>query len=147
MSKTELMESEILRELKKFDTPSITNVVATYPDNEEICLGLYEPWEIDWYTDETLRCLYPEKERVAGYAVTCVFGMPTPGFKRLTFLDVLRVVEKLVIFRESFFKSYKARLEIIILVRNIRRINILRPDFALLRYFPQKIVERMSGDF
>ena len=29
-----------LEKLKQFDTPSITNVVATYPD-KEYCLGLY----------------------------------------------------------------------------------------------------------
>lgn len=32
-----------LEKLKQFDTPSITNVVATYPD-KEYCLGLYHPW-------------------------------------------------------------------------------------------------------
>ena len=107
-------ETEILRELKKFDTPSITNVVATYPEDKEICLGLYEPWEIDWYTDETLRCLYPEKERVVGYAVTCVFGMPTPGFKRLTFGDVLRAVGNapkpaVLIIKNNFAEKYKKK--------------------------------------
>ncbi len=39
----ELSEREILEKLKGFDTPSITNVVATYPKNP-LCLGLYEPW-------------------------------------------------------------------------------------------------------
>jgi regulator of RNase E activity RraA len=87
-----MTETEILQELKNFDTPTITNVVATYPENREICLGLYEPWESAWYTDETLKCLYPKLGRIAGYAVTCVFGMPTPGFKRLSFGDVLRAV-------------------------------------------------------
>lgn len=40
-----------LEKLKQFDTPSITNVVATYPD-KEYCLGLYHPWRGQWYTDE-----------------------------------------------------------------------------------------------
>lgn len=31
---------ERLEKLKQFDTPSITNVVATYPD-KDYCLGLY----------------------------------------------------------------------------------------------------------
>ena len=36
-----------LEKLKQFDTPSITNVVATYPD-KEYCLGLYHPWRGQW---------------------------------------------------------------------------------------------------
>jgi len=109
-----MTETEILRELIKFDTPSITNVVATYPDDKEICLGLYEPWEIDWYTDETLRCLYPEMGRVAGYAVTCVFGLPTLGFKRLSFTDVLRAVGNspkpaVLVIKNNFPEKYKKK--------------------------------------
>ena len=38
-----LTEAEILEELRNYDTPSITNVVATYPKNP-LCLGLYNPW-------------------------------------------------------------------------------------------------------
>ena len=37
-----LTEAEILEELRNYDTPSITNVVATYPKNP-LCLGLYNP--------------------------------------------------------------------------------------------------------
>ena len=109
-----MTEAEILSELKKFDTPSITNVVATYPENKEICLGLYEPWEIDWYTDETLRCLYPEMGCVVGYAVTCVFGLPSPGFKRLTFNDVLLAVGRshkpaVLVIKNNFPEKYKKK--------------------------------------
>ena len=50
---------EMLEELKNFDTPSITNVVATYPESP-LCLGLYNPWSENWYTDQTIRCMYPE---------------------------------------------------------------------------------------
>ena len=32
----------LLAELAKVDTPSVTNVVATYPTNP-LCLGLYNP--------------------------------------------------------------------------------------------------------
>ena len=35
-------EKQMLEELKDFDTPSITNVVATYP-GYPLCLGLYSP--------------------------------------------------------------------------------------------------------
>ena len=34
---------EMLEALKQFDTPSITNVVSTYPQHP-LCLGLYNPW-------------------------------------------------------------------------------------------------------
>ena len=90
-------ESEILKkfeELKNYDTPSITNVVATNPMDKETCLGLYHPWEGRWYTDQTLKCMFPELGRCAGHVVTCVYGMPDPQFARLGFGDILRVVEK-----------------------------------------------------
>jgi len=44
-----LTEQEMLAELRKYDTPSITNVVATYPGSP-LCLGLYNPWTENWYT-------------------------------------------------------------------------------------------------
>lgn len=83
---------EKLEELKKFDTPSITNVVATYPSNP-LCLGLYNPWTENWYTDQTIRCMYPELGRTVGYAVTCVFGLPDPDYNRLTFMDVVDALD------------------------------------------------------
>lgn len=82
-----------LEKLKEFDTPSITNVVATYPD-KDYCLGLYHPWYGKWYTDETLKCMYPELGRTVGYAVTCTYGMPDPYGNNLKFADVLREVAK-----------------------------------------------------
>lgn len=88
------MEKEKVEGLKKFDTPSITNVVATYPANTGNCLGLYHPWEGRWYTDQSLKCIYPELGRTVGHVVTCVYGMPDPGFKRLGFVDILRAIEK-----------------------------------------------------
>ena len=83
---------EMLMELRDFDTPSITNVVATYPDSP-LCLGLYNPWSENWFTDQTIRCMYPELGRRAGYAVTCVYGLPDPSFSRLSFMDVLDALE------------------------------------------------------
>ena len=81
-------EREMLEELREFDTPSITNVVATYPGNP-LCLGLYNPWTENWYTDQTIRCMYPDLGRTVGYAVTCVYGLPDPGYSRASFMDVL----------------------------------------------------------
>ena len=87
------MSSEkTLQQLRQFDTPSITNVVATYPDHP-LCLGLYHPWSENWYTDQSLRCMYPEMGAVAGYAVTCVFGLPDPGYARLDFMDVIEALD------------------------------------------------------
>jgi len=89
---SELTVREMLEELRQFDTPSITNVVATYPANK-LCLGLYNPWTQNWYTDQTIRCMYPELGPLVGYAVTCVYGLPDPNFKRLTFMDVIDALD------------------------------------------------------
>lgn len=82
----------MLEELCQFDTPSITNVVATYPTSP-LCLGLYNPWTENWYTDQTLRCMYSELGARCGYAVTCVYGLPDPNYNRLTFMDVLDALD------------------------------------------------------
>lgn len=81
-------ELEIMTELEKFDTPTITNVIATYPQSN-LCLGLYDPQEIDWYTDNRLHCLYPELGPRCGYAVTAVYGMADSAFHCLEFKDIL----------------------------------------------------------
>ena len=85
-------EHDMLEELKNFDTPSITNVVATYPDSP-LCLGLYNPWTENWYTDTSIKCMFPELGRTVGYAVTCVYGLPDPNYSRLSFIDVLEAIE------------------------------------------------------
>jgi len=85
----------MLEALKRFDTPSITNVVATYPKDKKLCLGLYNPWETNWYTDQSIRCIYPELGRMAGFAVTAIYGTPTPDADRLSFGDVLRAVDRM----------------------------------------------------
>jgi 4-hydroxy-4-methyl-2-oxoglutarate aldolase len=85
-------EPAMLEELKRFDTPSITNVVATYPTSP-LCLGLYNPWSENWYTDQSIRCMYPELGPLAGYAVTCVYGIPDPNFSELTFMDVVEALD------------------------------------------------------
>ena len=87
-----LTEQEMLEELKNFDTPSITNIVATYPTNP-LCLGLYNPWTENWYTDQSIRCMFPELGRTVGHAVTCVYGVPDPNYSRLSFMDVLEALD------------------------------------------------------
>ena len=90
----ELSEREMLEKLKGFDTPSITNVVATYPGNP-LCLGLYEPWRSNWYTDQSVHCIYPELGRLVGYAVTVVYSLPDPNFNRLTEdIDLVKALGK-----------------------------------------------------
>ena len=89
----ELSEQEILEKLKGFDTPSITNIVATYPKNP-LCLGLYEPWRQNWYTDQSVHCIYPELGRLVGYAVTVVYSLPDPNFNRLTMRDLVEALGK-----------------------------------------------------
>ena len=83
---------DLFTELRKIDTPTITNVVATYPTNP-ICLGLYNPWSENWYTDTSVRCMYPELGPVAGYTVTCVYSVPDPNYNRLTFMDVIDALD------------------------------------------------------
>jgi regulator of RNase E activity RraA len=87
-----MTEQEMLAELKNFDTPSITNVVATYP-GDPLCLGLYNPWSENWYTDQSLRCMYPELGPTAGYAVTCTYGLPDPNYSGVSFMDVLDALD------------------------------------------------------
>ena len=87
-----MTELEMIEELKNFDTPTITNVVATYPDHP-LCLGLYNPWSENWYTDQSLRYMYPELGRTVGYAVTCTWGVPDPNYSGVTFMDVLDAMD------------------------------------------------------
>ena len=89
----ELTEKEVLEKLRDFDTPSITNVLATYPDSP-FCLGLYEPWRQHWYTDQSVHCIYPELGRMIGYAVTVVYSLPDPNFRRLSMTDLVAALVK-----------------------------------------------------
>ena len=87
-------EREIIKELENYDTPTIINVVATYP-GKATCLSLYHPWDTNWYTDDSLRVMYPELGRTCGYAVTCTYGIPDPNFKGGPSVgDVLRAIDK-----------------------------------------------------
>ncbi len=87
-------QENVIDKLTAFDTASITNVVASYPGDEEGCLGLYNPWTVDWYTDQRIRCMFPQLGPRAGYAVTVRYGMPDVNYSRLDFGDVLRAIER-----------------------------------------------------
>lgn len=102
-----MSEDELLAGLRTIDSPTITNVVATYPTNP-LCLGLYNPWTENWYTDSSIRCMYPELGPVVGYAVTCVFGLPDPNYSnRLSFMDVVDALDAsrkptILVFQQKF---------------------------------------------
>ena len=71
-------KDEIFAGLRKIDTPTITNVVATYPKNP-LCLGLYNPWTENWYTDTSFVAAFIRRwGQATGHAVTCVYGLPDP---------------------------------------------------------------------
>ena len=87
-----LNDRAMMEALRAFDTPSITNIVATYPTHP-LCLGLYNPWTENWYTDQSIHCMYPEMGPMVGYAVTCVYGLPDPMYSRLSFMDVVDALD------------------------------------------------------
>jgi len=71
-----LSDTEIMRKLCNFDTATICNVVATYPDSD-ICLKLYDSWRGEYYTDTSIRCIYPEYKPICGYAATAWYSDET----------------------------------------------------------------------
>lgn len=79
---TRAEDAKILRELRKFDTATICNVVATYPGSD-ICLTLYDAWEGEYYTDTSLRCIYPEHGVVCGYAATAWYSDAKPEYTKI----------------------------------------------------------------
>lgn len=88
------MHKRIFKDLENFDTPTIANVVATYPE-KDYCLGLYNPWSTKWYTDQSLKCIYPEIGRRVGVAVTCTYGLPDLSYNKLNFSDLLKTISKI----------------------------------------------------
>jgi len=67
---SEMSEEQIVQALRKFDTATICNVVATHSRFHETRLNLYDAWYGGYYTDQTLRCMYPDLGPVCGYAAT-----------------------------------------------------------------------------
>jgi 4-hydroxy-4-methyl-2-oxoglutarate aldolase len=72
-----LKEVQIINELRKFDTASICNVVATY-GGTDICLSIYDPWLGEYYTDASIRCMYPDLGPVCGYSATALYSDKRP---------------------------------------------------------------------
>jgi len=74
---TELTDKQIIQELKQFDTATICNVVATYAGSD-ICLSIYDSWWGEYYTDTSLRCMYPQLGSICGYAATAWYSDKKP---------------------------------------------------------------------
>lgn len=93
-----LSEAEIIEKLKEIDTPTISNVVATYL-GDELCLELYDPWYGGWYTDSTIRCLFPELGSRVGYVATVVFSLKYKKrpLKKWALLDHIEETKKPVV--------------------------------------------------
>jgi regulator of RNase E activity RraA len=95
-----------LNALKDFDTPAITNVIGSYP-GESFCLNLYDPWKDNWYTDQSIRCMFPELGRTVGYAVTCLYGLPDKNKPSLPFSDLVQALDSsvkptILVFQQNF---------------------------------------------
>lgn len=86
-----MAKNNVLDELASIDTPTITNVVATYPSHP-LCLDLYDSWFGKWHTDQSIRCMFPELGPRVGYAVTCVFGMPDRSRSQFTVTDIMEAL-------------------------------------------------------
>lgn len=88
-----MLEKEMVEKLLEFSTPTVGNIVATYPNNPH-CLGLYDPWKGRWYTDQSVRCMFPEMGRRVGYALTVVFSVPDPEYPALPLTDLIEALGK-----------------------------------------------------
>jgi len=86
-------EEKMLEKLQGFSTPTVANVVATCPKNPH-CLGLYDPWKGNWYTDQSVHCVFPEMGRRIGYAFTLVVSVPDPKYPSLSVKDLMEALYK-----------------------------------------------------
>ena len=104
-------EKEIIEKLKKIDTPTVTNVVATYQSS----LQLYDAWYGEWYTDTSVRCMYPEYGSTVGYVATVVYALETTrkeGLDRWALPDHLDATKKPIILvaKQDFPSELKNRV-------------------------------------
>jgi regulator of RNase E activity RraA len=90
----ECSTTSLLNKLLGFSTPTVANIVATYPENPH-CLRLYDPWKGNWYTDQSVRCMFPEMGRRIGYAVTVSYSVPDPDHSELPALSFLDLIDAL----------------------------------------------------
>lgn len=108
-------EARIIKELEEYDTATVTNVVATYP-GAPTCLSLYSPWECNWYTDQSMRVMFPEMGRTCGFAVTCIYGLPDATEKTgLGIKDILCAIEEtpkpvVLVIKQKFPEAIKGKV-------------------------------------
>lgn len=88
------VSASLLNKLRGFSTPTVANIVATYPENPH-CLRLYDPWKGNWYTDQSVRCMFPEMGRRIGYAVTVTYSVLDPDHPELPVLSFLDLIDAL----------------------------------------------------
>jgi len=109
---SKLTDAQIIEELKKFDTATICNVVATY-SGSDICLKLYDQWWGEYYTDTSLHCMYPEMSPVCGYAATAWYSDRRPYYTdidRFALFDHLDATPKpIVLIAKQSFSSAKMK--------------------------------------
>ena len=86
-------EKEMLEKLQGYSTPTVGNVVATYPQNP-LCLGIYDPWKGNWYTDQSVHCIFPEMGKRIGYAFTIQMSVPEPGKPSLSWKELIEALWK-----------------------------------------------------
>jgi 4-hydroxy-4-methyl-2-oxoglutarate aldolase len=79
---TDIKDAQIIQALRRFDTATICNVVATQPKSD-ICLKLYDAWDGEYYTDQTLRCMYPNLGPICGYAATAWYSEASENYTEL----------------------------------------------------------------
>ncbi len=89
----ELTEEKMMEKLLGFSTPTVANVVSTYPANPN-CLGLYDPWKGKWYTDQSVRCMFPEMGRRIGHVFTLVVSLSDPEYPSLSFQYLIDALYK-----------------------------------------------------
>lgn len=92
----QMSQSQLMEKLLRYSTPSVSNVVATYPQNPH-CLVLYDGWKDNWYTDQSVHCVFPEFGRRIGFAFTMVVSVPDPArpdASPLSFPDLIEALGK-----------------------------------------------------
>src|SRR5258706_642824 len=63
---------EVLAALRQFDSPTIANAIESFRVRDDV----------DGYASLELRCLFPERKPMVGYAVTCTADTSMPGDTR-----------------------------------------------------------------
>lgn len=85
--------------------------MATYAGSD-ICLSIYDAWWGEYYTDASLRCMYPELGPQCGYAATCWYSDKKPEYTemdRWALFEYLMATSKPAILVAK--QSYSLRLE------------------------------------